>query len=83
MSNLDERRRDSSMPKSENMIQYAFTKYNGMGNDVMESIKSTPKIYREVHQARENYQEAKEARQGQNEQTPVVSAQDIKDEMYR
>lgn len=82
MSNLDGRQRDASMPKSENMIQYAFNKYNSMGN-VMESIKSTPKIYREVRQARENYIEAKEARQGQNEQTPIVTAKDIKDEMYR
>lgn len=82
MSNLDGRQRDASMPKSENMIQYAFNKYNNMGN-VMESVKSTPRIYREVRQAKENYKEAKEARQGQNEQTPVVTAQDIKDEMYR
>ncbi len=82
MSNLDERKRDSNMPKSENMIQYAFNKYNSMG-DIMESIKSTPRIYREVQQARENYRQAKEERQNQNEQTPVVSAQDIKDEMYR
>lgn len=82
MSNLDERRRDASVPKSENMIQYAFNKYNST-RDLMESIKSTPKIYREVQQARENYREAKEARQNQNEQTPVVTAQDIKDEMYR
>ena len=82
MSNLDERRRDASVPKSENMIQYAFDKYNSMGN-IMESIKSTPRIYREVQQARENYEEAKEARQNQNEQTPIVTAQDIKDEMYR
>lgn len=82
MSNLAGRQRDASMPKSENMIQYAFNKYNSMGN-VMESIKSTPKIYREVRQARENYIEAKEARQGQNEQTPIVTAKDIKDEMYR
>lgn len=82
MSNLDERRRDGSVPKSENMIQYAFTKYNSMGN-VMESIKTTPRIYREVHQARESYKEAKKEAQKQNEQTPVVTAQDIKDEMYR
>ena len=82
MSDLDGRQRDASMPKSENMIQHAFNKYNSMGN-IMESIKSTPKIYREVHQARANYKEAKETRQNQNEQTPVVSAQDIKDEMYR
>lgn len=83
MSNLDGRQRDASMPKSENMIQYAFNKYNSMGNDIMESIKSTPRLDREVRQAKENYKQAKEARQAQNEQTPVVSAQDIKDEMYR
>lgn len=82
MSNLDGRQRDASMPKSENMIQYAFNEYNNMEN-VMESVKSTPRIYREVRQAKENYKEAKAARQKQNEQTPIVSAQDIKDEMYR
>ena len=83
MSNLDGRQRDASMPKSENMIQYVFNKYNSMGNDSMEGIKSTPKIVREVHEARENYKEAKKTRQAQNEQTPIVSAQDIKNEMYR
>lgn len=82
MSNLDGRQRDANMPKSENMIQYAFNQYNNT-KDTMEGIKLTPKIYREVNQARANYKEAKEARQNQNEQTPVVSAQDIKDEMYR
>lgn len=82
MSNLDERQRDASVPKSENMIQYAFNNYNNT-KDTMESIKSTPRIYREVHQAKANYKEAKEARQAKNEQTPVVTAQDIKDEMYR
>lgn len=82
MSNLDGRQRDASMPKSENMIQYAFNEYNNMGN-VMESVKSTPRIYREVSQAKENYKEEKATRQKQNEHTPIVSAQDIKDEMYR
>ncbi|MCI9246761.1 MAG: hypothetical protein HFJ30_06545 [Clostridia bacterium] len=82
MSDLDGRQRDASVPKSENMIQYAFKQYNNT-KDTMESIKSTPKIYREVNQARANYKQAKEVRQAQNEQTPVVSAQDIKDEMYR
>lgn len=82
MSNLDERRRDSNVPRSENMIQYAFNQYNNT-RDLMDSIKATPKIYRTVHQARTEYKVAKEAIQAKNEQTPVVTAQDIKDEMYR
>lgn len=82
MSNLDERQRNARTPKSENMIQYAFTQYNNT-RDLMESIKSTPKIYRAVHQARTEYKAAKQAIQDKNEQTPVVTAQDIKDEMYR
>ena len=82
MSNLDERQRDATVPRSENMIQYAFDRFNSM-RDVVESIKSTPNIDREVRQARANYEKAKEKGNTPNEQTPVVTAQDIKDEMYR
>ena len=46
-------------------------------------MKATPRIYRTVQQAKEKYREAKEKLQGKNEQTPIVTAQDIKDEMYR
>lgn len=83
MSNLDGRQRDPNVPMSANMIQYIFNQYNSMGKDVIESIKGTPKIVREFQQARGNYKQAKKERQVQSEQTPIVSAQDIKDEMYR
>ena len=79
MSNLDERRRDPNTPRGENMVQYAFNQYNKTG-DTLESMKATP---RTVQQAKEKYREAKEKLQGKNEQTPIVTAQDIKDEMYR
>lgn len=82
MSSLDERRRDPNTPRGENMIQYAFNQYN-QTSGTLESMKETPKIYRTVLQAREKYRAAKEKMQGKEEQTPVVSAQDIKDEMYR
>jgi hypothetical protein len=82
MSNLDERRRDPNTPRGENMVQYAFNQYNKT-RDTLESMKETPKIYRIVQQAREKYRAAKEKMQEKNEQTPVVTAQDIKDEMYR
>jgi len=82
MSSLDTRKRDSDVPKSENMVQYAFNQYNKM-KDVMESIKSTPKIDRTVQQARNEYKIAKEANKAKNEQTPVITAEDIKNEMYR
>lgn len=82
MSNLDERRRDPNTPRGENMVQYAFNQYNKTG-DTLESMKATPRIYRTVQQAREKYKEAKDKLQGRNEQTPIVTAQDIKDEMYR
>jgi len=82
MSNLDERRRDPNTPKGENMIQYAFNQYNKT-RDTLESMKATPAIYRTVRQAREEYKQVKAQTQNKNEQTPVVTAQDIKDEMYR
>ncbi len=83
MSNLDTRQRDSNMPKSENMIQRAFDRYNNTGRDAMESIKITPSIAREVRQATEKYRKAKETTQAKEAQTPIVTAQDIMDEMYR
>ena len=82
MSSLDTRKRDSDVPKIENIVQYAFNQYNKM-KDVMESIKSTPKIDRTVQQARNEYKIAKEANKAKNEQTPVITAEDIKNEMYR
>lgn len=82
MSNLDTRQRDPNVPKSENMIQYAFNQYNQM-RDPIETIKSTPNIYRTVKRAREEYKAAKTATQAKEEQTPIVTAQEIKDEMYR
>lgn len=83
MSNLDERQRDDSVGKSESMVQYAFNKYNNMRGNVKEAIKATPNLDREVRQAREKYKAAKVAMQNKNEQMPIVTAQDIKDEMYR
>lgn len=83
MNNLDERKRNANLPKSENMIQYAYGKYNNT-KDTIESIKLTSKIYREVQNARREYLMAREASKVKDEQqTPIVTAKDIQDEMYR
>ena len=83
MNGLDERQRDSEVPKSENMIQYAFNKFNQLDEgNLKESILTALNNYKTLNQAVLEYK-AEKSKEKVNPQTPIVTAQDIIDEMYR
>ena len=83
MNGLDERKRDSEVPRSENMIQYAFNKFNQLdeGNP-RESIQTALRNYQILNKAVEKYQKENN-KEKVNPQTPIVTADDVKREMYR
>ena len=68
---------------AENLVQYAFNKFNKSGKDEMETVKMTPGLYREIREARDAYLEKANEIPKPIDRTPIDTADDKRDEIYR